>query len=196
MKDLQLLQGNYIGWIGIVIAVILLLMLLSGCIPSTDTDEPGGRKDYTDPNAPKKIESTVITSFAYEFYTGSLEQALYGLTYEYGGMELERVGDIGQVKVWGFLGGDTYFEHEYITPLASFADLQAIIEKHNLAKHNGIKEETSGVPPQLGSSFKVVYESGESIYTYNNTEQVLGTDATRDLIELFTNLEGNPGYDN
>ncbi len=195
MKDLQWLQGNYLGWLGIAVAVLLLLMLLSGCVPSTDTDEPGGRKDYTDPKAPKKIESTVITSFAYEFYSGSLEQILYGLTYEYGGMELERVDDMGHVRVWGFRDGEEYFKHEYITPVAAFIDLETIIEKHDLAKYNGLKEETSGVPPMLGSSFKVIYESGESIYTYNNTGQVLGTGATKDLIELFTNLEGNPGYD-
>lgn len=194
IKNLQFLQGNYLGWISIVMAAILLLMLLSGCVPNTEVDEPGGHKDYTDPNAPKKIESTVITNFDYEFYSGSLEKVLYGLTYEYGGMQLERVGEICFVKVWGLLDGEVYFVHEYMTPLASLDALQAVIEKHNLAQYNGIKNKTSGIPSQLGSSFKVVYESGESIYTYDNAGQVLGVNATKDLIELFTNLEGNSGY--
>lgn len=180
-------------WIYIIIPIVAVGLLLIGCKANRHPSQggTGGNFDHTNHNAPKTISSKQITSFEYTFNTSNLNQ-FYDRNIPYQGCTfcLVREEDGARCKGFstGFSGYFAMFDFEFLAPLSSLDDLQVIIDEHNLAKVNGVNEGSIGIIEDYISRFQVKYESGESIFAYNNAGPVLSDQATIDLYDYFLSL--------
>ena len=165
-------------------ALIMLLTLLTvGCSgPAKEDIDPappitGGKVDRTDHEAPKEIKSKNLTYFSDKFF-------LYG-RYNH---EKDALYDFEVIKQED---GSVSIEEkrcykvncktdEYI-----LKDLQAVIDKYELAKLNGVDKHTAGLPPEYQPSyFRAEYESGESLsFSTDNDKEAL-TEEERILLSL------------
>ena len=167
----------------------LTFLLLSGCTGGAKTPEEeraagGIVTDATDPNAPKTVESKEITGFHCRFSLvsasdpGALGNKIY---------TLDAVLENGAVT-----GSYTVSRYDAVKRSVSAADgpgfmaeLQALVERHDLARYNGRYYNVSGLPREFGSSLDVRYASGESIRASNNQSCFLSMEEMADLAELF-----------
>ena len=95
----------------------------------------GGLSDYTDPNAPKVIVSKEVKSFECEF------EYLYHCILKF--MRQED-GVLCTGNIYDPFG--TYDSNlEFIAPLKTLEDLQAIVEEYNFAVFNGINRKVNGL---------------------------------------------------
>ena len=173
--------------------IMVAALLLKGCTakPGSGNGGTGGSFDHTNRNAPKTIASKQITSFEYRFNTGNLNQ-FHDRNIPYQGCTFRLVGEEDCARCTGcsagYSGFFAMFNFEFLAPLSSLDDLQAIIDKHNLAKVNGVNKGFIGIVEDYTSRFEVKYESGESIFAYNNAGPVLSDKATMDLYDYFVAL--------
>lgn|GEM_PF-898980 len=156
----------------------------SGSVPSAPgVDEPlapGGTTDGSDPNAPKTIESTEITSFectASLFSLLTKSPLLVSPRYEF---SAKREGDRAVCTCVSKDG-----EREFIEEAEFLDRLQAIVADYDLASYNGIYRWTHGLPDDFGASLRVEYASGERISATNNQDMFLPIAALEELAELF-----------
>ena len=181
-----------IYWICLLLVLILIGAVCVGCAapkqtvedeteaPPTPPDEPvcGGTIEYTDPDAPKTITDTEITSF--NFYASTLSVLNDGsypsLTEPRYELSAVREGDAVTVM----RNGETLQKGgEFLSKL------QAVIEKHDLAQYNGDYHNTAGLPDDFGATIDVKYASGEKIYAMNNQIMFLPPETVVDLVALF-----------
>lgn len=181
-------------WFYIIIPVLILGIILMSCSPNrienSGREGTGGSYDYTDHNAPKTIVSKEITSFEYTFPTYHLNE-YYGRKIPYMGQctfNLVREEDGARCTGWG--GGCTaaIFRFEFLAPFSALDDLQVIIDKHELAKENGVDKGSIAIPEDNASCLSVKYASDESIYAADNTGPILTGEATIDLYDFFLAL--------
>ena len=145
-----------------VLACIVTVTAASGCdllMPGPSdiqiTEPVVNRVDYSDPEAPKEIESRDIERCDLEF---SDDQGLhYWISME------KRDG-------WVLCNMSTsnHGREDYEAPLGTLTELQRIIDRYNLVRLNGSRFETQGIPGGLGYRLYVLYESGEEINAYDN----------------------------
>ncbi len=141
----------------------------------------GGTSDYSDPDAPKKIHSKIITSFE---CTVSLKNAegidrdsLCCAHYTFA------AASAGE-KVECSFAADA--ERSSFSAGAEFLSaIQDIIDRYELASCNGIDRFTHGLPEDLGAALRVVYASGERIYASDNTDMFIPEGAVKELAALF-----------
>ena len=170
---------------------IFLLMTIGfgGCgTPISKTVEEDGRvkRFVSGENAPKTIASEEIISFNCEFslVTAVLEEesGLDGRLYKLSAV-LENETVNCKVKCYDRFGDG---ENKDFTAEASFmTKLRDIVAKYNFAQHNGYSHEISGLPDMYGSKINIKYESGESIYAYDNQDCFIQFEAMKELVELF-----------
>ena len=121
----------------------------------------GGKVDYSDPTAPKAIESKDITSFSTYFFRYN--------DYDGGGagysFKAEK-NSVGTVTVSAGSGDDACISD------ASFMEkLQKIIEDNNLVIANGKNTHTSGLPAEFQPCYlNADYASGEHLYFSVNND--------------------------
>ncbi len=174
----------------ILFSLILFMTIgFSGCrLPVRETDDiDGGVKTYNSgENSPKVIESTEIISFEFEvsLYNIVLEEEseLVGRNYK-----LNAVLEDGAVKSkikWRDRAGDGE-EHDFTTDASFMTNLQEIVSKYNFAQYNGYISKVSGLPDMYGAKIDINYESGESIYAYNNQDCFIPFEAIEELVEIF-----------
>ncbi len=176
----------------IISAAIGFALLLAACAApiSPEKEEPvcGGVTDNTDPNAPKTIQSTEITSFECYFST---------LT------DMEREEDLGvgeyrlsaELKDGAAVGAydfrDRYDNKDVKAELHAdagfFKELQAIVAKYDLAQFNGKSHFVAGLPEDFGATISVRYASDETIYAADNQDGFLPRGAMVELKQLFEN---------
>lgn len=177
--------------------IILLAGYRKKKTPSTDDIDGGVRKNLTDPDAPKSITSTEITSFKCVFSTTTLDGS-----YGFDGKVYDLEAKLNDDKICGCFdyynrsgeGNKLGFE----TDLRFMESLYEIVARYDFAKHNGYSYSVSGLPDMYGAKINITFASGENIYAYNNQSNFLTVDAMRDLITLFEeypDLE-NPVDDN
>lgn len=170
--------------------LMLCTMLFGGCRADKDTDDIDGGvvHNETELDAPKIIESEEITNFECEISFIAMafdeESELCGRVYNIGAV----LNDDGVVYVkskWRDRAGSSE-TNEYESDISFMKELQQIVKKHDLAKHNGYVRRVSGLPDMYGAKLDVKYASGESIYAYNNQDILIPLEAATELIELFS----------
>ena len=135
----------------------------------TAPEECGGRSNYSDSNAPKKIESKEIVSCNIEF-PGNEKNSR-----EYYSLEMEKRDGWVLYKL---------NRKDYEAPLSSLDELQKIIDRFDMAKKNGDRHETHGIPEGLGYKLYVKYASGEYISAYDNA----GNGFTKEELDALNNF--------
>ena len=145
--------------------------------PTEDID--GGVRKRLDANAPKAISCTKLVTFECTFSTlalaGSLESGRSVFT-------LKARVENGVVSA-SYRSRNEEFAFS-ATP--SFMDeLQSIISDYDFAQYNGITYHVSGLPDMFGAIISAHYESGEQIYSANNQDCFIPTEAINKLAKLF-----------
>lgn len=132
----------------------------------------GGKVDHTNHAAPKNIKSKKITGFNARFYLDHNDSGddnysgFYHFTIEKGVLSEDRLNISEQIN-------------ESVTE-----KLQAIIEKYDLVKKNGVDVHTSGLPPEFQPCYlSADYESGENLYFSENNDP--RSPWAREIFELF-----------
>ena len=173
--------------------MIILLLLAAGAFAvffaARNTHDSaatgGGKRDNTDPDAPKVIHSTEIISFDCAFSTsrrleaGALNRGYYSLT-----AAAEDGSVSGSYHCTANAQGNP--ESASFEADASFmAELHSIITEQDLAEHNGLSIHVGGLPPKLGCDLYVTYASGEQISAHNNQTNFLALKQMEALEALF-----------
>ena len=169
---------------------LLMTMGFAGCmttIPETAEDDGGVKKYNSGEDYPKTIDSTEITSFVCEFslIAAALEEEseLDGRVYSLNAVLKNEAVEC--VIEWYNRFGENE-KHEFTSDLSFMASLQKIISEYNFASLNGYSCRVSGLPDMYGAKLDILYESGESIYAYDNQDCFISFEAMKSLIELFT----------
>ncbi len=175
------------------LTVAAAVILLAGCRkknpPSTDDIDGGVRTNRTDPDAPKSITSTEITSFNCVFSTATLDEA-----YGFEGRVYTLEAEVKNGRTYGKF--DFYNRSGEGNKLSFDADVQfmdslyGIIAKYDFAKHNGYSYFISGLPDMYGAELDITFASGESIYASDNQSNFLGVEAMQELVSLFKEYSG------
>ena len=178
----------------ILIAVILTLAVSNSCMnkeytnptyQDSEIEEDVGTTNRTNPNAPKVIESTEITSFSCTFSALALAEEL-----ELGNCEYILEAELEDKTVTGKYRKYTrYGENEekiFKTDASFMSELQEIVAKYNLANHNGLSVTVHGLPDMYGAELHIIYASGETIYASDNQSCFLSLEAMDDLVKLFS----------
>ena len=177
---------------GILFALIAMLAVVpAGCIRHAEEFDPvgpisGGKVDRTDYTAPKKVKSRELTYFSDKFF-------LYG-RYNYerdASYNFEVVkNDDGSVSI----EEKACYQVKCRTDEHILKELQAIIEKYELAKLNGVDKHTAGLPPEYQPSyFEAKYASGESIYFSRNNDP--DDPCAREVLKLLGDEFAEQGED-
>lgn len=177
-------------WLWWLLSIPILCLILNGCSEmNKDKEETGGRHDWTNPDAPKFIESKEITAFKCEFNCDSLKYYDHEIPYDYCSFSMTRQESDALCAVRGYKGYDgMLFDFEITVPLSSLDTLQGLIDGNDLAKVNGIYKKTDGLPAYLGSYLLVEYASDEQIYAYDNNWDIISSQASLCFYEFFRNL--------
>ena len=171
--------------------ILLILAVLTAAVFSFRKVYPpsnigGGKTDNTDPNAPKVISSTEITSFKCSFTTanalnpGGLGRRFYSFE-----ASLQSGKVTGSYRSEVSSSPDETVSDAFETDPDFMVELQAIISEHDIAKYNGISIRVGGLPPKLGSRIYITYASGEEISAANNQSNFLTVSEMEALEALF-----------
>ncbi len=188
-KEVKPVKWLFLG-IGVVLAAAGLLTAVKmyrDTIPEDTDDIDGGVVRHNDgADAPKVIESTEIVEFICEFslLTAFEPGELGNNNYELRASLKEDVVE-GSFKVWGRDSGEDGNDFTFASDSSFMTELQEIVSKHELVRHNGYTHTVSGLPHMYGAKLDIRYASGESIYAYNNQDCFLSYDAMQDLAALF-----------
>ena len=68
--------------------------------------------------------------------------------------------------------------------------LQTLVVKYDLTQYNGYSKQVEGLPEFYGDALKISYQSGESMYAFNNQDNVLPYSAAMDIVKLFRSYAG------
>jgi len=132
-----------------------------------------------------KIESDNIVDFIYMCGEYSLTCHLTDSTLHVtsnGGNHMERDG--------------SYFGLKYDTDkLDILKELNRIIKDNDVSKENGFYHNTAGLPPGIGDSIEVTYDSGERIYKISNQFPVVGEEIGKLFYDEFHKLAIDNGFD-
>ncbi|MBQ1467675.1 MAG: hypothetical protein IIZ27_04290 [Solobacterium sp.] len=120
----------------------------------------GGTTNKTDPDAPKVIQSKDITEF----------QASFFLANRWAGEEEHDFQFQIQEENGVLTASEKIMNIHAQADEQLLKDLQAVIDKYDLASMNGVYEVTAGLAPECQErEFNVVYASGETLrFTINN----------------------------
>ena len=169
-------------------AVFLLAISAGGCRRDSDMNNDhmtgGGTVDHSDPDAPKQIASDDLTFFSASFYVYDDYSMRRGSWYSYS-LSVED----GKLM----LAEDRAYRIRTEADPSLKDDVQHIIEKHKLAKLNGIDKHTAGLPDEFQPcSLSAVYASGEKLYfSFNNEPEAQWA---KDLRKLFNRVFTDAGY--
>ncbi len=167
-------------------AVLLSLFTFLGTGGCTQEQEytTGGTTNKTDPDAPKVIQSKDITEFQASFFlanrwSGEEENDFQFQIQEENGVltASEKIRDIRARADEQLL-----------------KDLQAVIDKYDLASMNGVYEVTAGLAPECQErEFNAVYASGETLkFTINNEPYARWAE---DIYDVFAGWFSAQGID-
>ena len=149
--------------------------------PSADID--GGVRIRRDTDAPKEIESVKLLRFSCSFSTVSLEEqeglgcGVYSFSASIDGDSISRSCSLRgreNLEKCKEKCSDTFLD-----------ELEELIRKNKIADYNGNYYKVSGLPDFYGATVSAEYESGESIYCYNNQDPFLPIPFMRELCRLF-----------
>ncbi len=164
--------------VGKILIASMLGFSLFGCT-SKDYPETGGITDYTNPNAPKEIQSKNIVEFSTSFFAFDKYDRDIGSIYD-----VKIVDNENHEHVFTINGR---YEHEMIVDDQVFVQIQEIIDQYELVKWNGLGKVTAGLAPEYGPwRLHVLYDSEEELSFYENGEPE--ADWTSALRDYFVDL--------
>ena len=127
----------------------------SGSSSEEELDEPGSFHDNSDREAPKEIESKEIVEFSARFFVFDDFDSSHGSLYRYEITSADGVYTLSEKRRYRI---ETEISEN------NLADVQALIEKNNLASLNGIHSQTDGLPAEYQPCYlDVLYASGETL---------------------------------
>ncbi|MBO7676921.1 MAG: hypothetical protein J6S49_05355 [Erysipelotrichaceae bacterium] len=148
---------------GRIIMITLLVTMMSFGFFGCQKEEPisGGTTDKTDYNAPKEIKSKDISELSTHFYLDLRYTANDDHLFDF---EIKK-DDSGTLMATENNSGISFKADKKLLD-----DLQAVIDKYELVKDNGVNKVTAGLPPEFQPCYlKVDYASGEQLYfRYDN----------------------------
>lgn len=171
--------------------ILLILAVLTAAVfsfrkvyPPSNTG--GGKTDNTDPNAPKVISSTEITSFECSFTTAnSLNPGGLGRRFYSFEASLQSGKVTGSYRSEVSSSPDETVSGSFETDSFFMTELQNVVAEQDIAKYNGISIRVGGLPPKLGSRIYIIYASGEKISAANNQSNFLTVSEMEALEALF-----------
>jgi len=174
----------------LVILPLLAIALAAAVFSVRKTDDPatkgGGITNNTDPNAPKIISSTEITSFDCAFTTAnSLNPGRLGRCFYSFHAVIQNGKTVGSYRSEVRSSSDETVNGAFDTDISFMAELQSIVAKHDLAKYNGLSYHVGGLPPKLGGKLFITYASGEKISAVNNQSNIFSVEDMETLEALF-----------
>ena len=90
----------------------------------------------------------------------------------------------------------SYFIIKYDTEdMSLLTKLQEIIDKYGEVRGNGHCVHVDGLPPGIGDTLNVEYESGEKIYKYSNQFPTVRPETTKEFYDTFHEFVIKDGYD-
>jgi rhodanese-related sulfurtransferase len=151
----------------------------------------GGTSDYTDHDAPKKVDSREIVSFEFGITVmgdAPEDSILTARRYDFTA-KLED-GAVTCTRSWDGNEPVTFTKDgEFLE------NLQKIVEKFDFAQYNGYESFTHGLPDDFGENFRIEYASGEKIYASDNQGLFMPIGSAEELAELFACYAPSPyGY--
>lgn len=186
--------------ISAILSVLLACLTLSSCSISSqnrdqDVEIEGGRRSYTNPDAPKVIESKEIISFEYGFDSEDLVYLDNVFPYDYCYFSLENQDDGVLYKATLSRDFQGLTEVELVVSHSTLEDLQNLLEEEDVARYNGIDEFVNGLPNNFGGDLLVKYASGEYISASDNSQQLLGSQTNQAIYGFFRKLAKEGGQD-
>lgn len=180
------------GIVAVAVATLMVVCFITGCKKCNpdypDNIDGGVVKSYTDPDAPKVIESTEITKFD---FTVSM---ISSTDKEFSGRVFDFKAYLSDKKVSGKYSyrqrdGESC-DYEFEAEKSFMESLYGIVSKYDFASHNGYYHSVSGLPDMYGADLSVLFASGESITASNNQSNFIENEAVSALIELFEDASG------
>jgi len=139
-----------------------------------EIEEDGGSRDHSNPNAPKSIRSREIVALSVHFWLWD-EHDSQGDGYVF---DIRQEGDSFLLTASGGAKGTAQINTAFLDKT------QQIMEKHDMARLNGISRTTSGLPVEFSPcSLTVDYASGERLYFRIDNEP--DAEWAKDMRELF-----------
>jgi len=147
----------------------------------------GGRHESVMEDCPQEIKSKNIISFYYNkdgeyAVSAKKENDIIHIACNGGGQYNRRDGSLFSIKL-------------DIKDDSIFKDIQSIIDKNNDISENGRCTHVDGLPPGLGGTIDVIYDSGEKIYKTSNQFPVIRNESTKEYYDLFHELVKKEGLD-
>lgn len=181
----------------VVVAIIVLILLLicffaeykSRKNKDTDHIDGGVVRNYSDPNAPKKIVSAKITDFECYFSTVSDTEktSISGMTFT---LSAKLYGDTVKGEYICKSRDKEKEKHTFEADRSFMEELYSIVAKYDLAQYNGYYYSVSGLPDDFGSNLRIVFESGEMICANDNQTSFLSQEAECSVEALFARYAG------
>ena len=146
----------------------------------------GGTRIRNDKDAPKEIISHELIRFSCRFSALSLiddEDKLIRGVYYFSAESVENgvsctVGCNNTAVI-------SEGERKEIRPNDFLQVIDVLLRKYNVAQYNGNYYKVSGLPDFYGSTLDAEYESGETLYCYNNQDPFLPLDFILELCGSF-----------
>lgn len=146
-------------------------------------EEDGGSQSYTDPDAPKAVTDTCITSFSCGFSTLAMAEDILGNQNYKLEAELSHDEVTGRYHSYDRFGGRC---NRILQAAPSFMKrLQAIAAKYSFASYNSGHTRCYGISPEYGSYIRVIYASGEEVCASDDQGCFLPIGAIIELETLF-----------
>jgi len=170
----------------LILAIVLAAVTFSLCKENAPSNNGGGKTDNTDPDAPKIIHSTEITSIECSFTTANaLNTSRLGKRFYRFEAVLQNGKVTGSYRSEIPSSPDETVSVMFETDDTFMTELQSISTEHGIAKYNGISIRVGGLPPKLGSRLYIAYASGEQISAANNQSNFLTIAEMEALESLF-----------
>ena len=137
--------------------------------PSID----GGTRICHDTDAPKDILSHEILRFSCRFSSSSLLEEDTNLTSGLFHFTAEKREEGAETSVSVLHSRRGEINQAKMRPSCFLEEIDGILQKHDIARFNGLYYKVSGLPDFFGASVSVTYASGETLDCYNNQDPFL-----------------------
>ena len=139
--------------------------------PSAEID--GGTRICHDTDAPKDIFSHEILRFSCRFSSSSLLEEDTNLTSGLFHFTAEKREEGVETSVSVLHSRRGEINQAKMRPSCFLEEINGILQKHDIARFNGLYYKVSGLPDFFGASVSVTYASGETLDCYNNQDPFL-----------------------
>ena len=144
----------------------------------------GGTRISYDTDAPKEIISDILVKFSCRYSTLSFVDECEMPVGDYKFTAIRENDGAGCTAecIRGPLGGKKIASK---LPASVLDEIAALIKRHGIESLNGRYYKVSGLPDFYGASIDAEYESGETLYCYNNQDPIFPIEFAVELYRIF-----------